>query len=62
MVAPQFFFIRDQTMNRSVAIAADVNRAVHLLAIEPLLEPLVAVQRAGDEVMLGRPALGDATA
>jgi hypothetical protein len=49
-------------MNGPVAVPADVNLAPQLLAIEPLLEPFVAVQRAGDQVMLGRSALGDASA
>lgn len=44
-------------MNRPVAVAAERNRSLHLLAREVLFEPLVAVASTGNQVMLGGAAL-----
>jgi hypothetical protein len=40
-------------MDGAVAVAADIDGLPHLIPAEPLLEPLVAVQRSGNEMMLG---------
>jgi len=45
-------------MNGPVAVPADIDGAPHLLTVESLFEPFVAVQSAGYQVMLGRPAFG----
>jgi hypothetical protein len=47
----QFLLVGNEMMDGLVALLAHVNAASHLLAGEPLLEPLVAVQRAGEEVV-----------
>ena len=61
-VSPQFLFVRNQVVNRAVAIPADRDGFFHLIAREPLLEPLVGVAGAGDEMMFGRPAFRDSSA
>jgi hypothetical protein len=47
----QLLFVGHQVVDRLVARFADLDPLVHLLARVPLLEPLVAVQGPGDEVV-----------
>ena len=49
-------------MDCFVTIAADVDRLVHLLTREVLLEPLVSMASTWNQVMFGRAPLGDPVA
>lgn len=44
-------------MNRRMTVPTDGDRAIHLLATEAFLEPLVMVTTAWNQMMLGRTTL-----
>lgn len=62
VVTAQIFFVRNQSMDRAVAIAAQADGFPHLLARESLLEPLVGMARPRDEMVFGGAAFGQASA
>ena len=61
-VPTELFFFGDQFVNFLVAIFADGNRFIHLLAREVLLEPFVLVAGSGDQVMFRCSGFGKAVA
>lgn len=52
-MSPEVFFFGLEFVNRVVAVAAERDRFVHLLAGEVLFEPLVAVAGTWDQVVFG---------
>ena len=61
-VAAEFFFFGHKLVDGVVAVAAERDRLLHLLASEVLLKPLVAVTGAWNQMMLGRSFFGCSTA
>jgi len=57
VMPPKVFLTGNQIVNRFVAVAADVDSLAHLLTCVTLLEPLVRVAAAGNQVMFGRSQL-----
>lgn len=51
MIPAQLLFVGNQIVDGPMAVPAKVDAALHLFAGEPLFEPLVASERAGDQVM-----------
>lgn len=51
----QIFFARDQFVDGSMTVAAQINGLLHLLPRVPLLEPLVAMASPRNQMMLRRP-------
>ena len=62
VVSAEFFFARDEFVDRLVAIVTQVDGLVHLRTSEGLLEPLVAMAGARNEVVLIRPSFSEASA
>lgn len=56
-ISPQHFLLRYKAMDSIVAIAAQGDRHLHLLARKPLLKPLVLVASSRNEVMSRGPCL-----
>ena len=54
VVATEIFLLGHEPMNCRVAVAAQIDRLLHLFATELLLKPLIAVTGARDQVMRGR--------
>ena len=59
---PQLLLIGKQAVNRVVALVAHRDRLLHLLACEPLLEPLVSVAGPRNQVVFRGPAFRAASA
>ena len=51
VMASQLFLAGDLVVDRVVAFSAEVQPGLHLRAGEAFLEPLIAVQGAGDEMV-----------
>lgn len=51
--AAEFFHVGNQAVNGFMAVAANVDRLVQLLASETLLEPLIAVAGSRNQMMHG---------
>ena len=62
VVSAKVLLGRDELVNCPMAVSAKIDRFVHLLPSELLLEPFVAVAGARNQMVLGRATLGDSTA
>ena len=51
----QFLLARHQLVDGSMTVAAQIDSLLHLLARVPLLEPLAAMARPRNQMMLRRP-------
>ena len=58
LAAEVFFFV--SFVQEAVALSAEEEaRRAHFLAVESFAEPLVGMARSRDQMMIGRPVLGD---
>ena len=61
VMTPQLFFRRHKSVNCVVAFTTEIDSLVHLFTRKVLLEPLVAVASAWNQMVFGRAFLGDST-